>query len=107
VYFKLEVSLNLAISFQGQEPVTFATDERSGTLVTIRPLTIEEKQNLGGKFLICTAFTEEQPSTEVHAIFERLANNLPPKDNQEKEGWTRKQLMRSLNLLRGHPKAAI
>lgn len=99
MYFKLEVLLNkLAIGFQEQEPLTFATDDQQGTSVTIRPLTIDEKQNLKGNFLVCTAFTEEEPSSDVHIMFERLANNLMPEENQEKEGRARKQLLRSLDL---------
>ena len=46
MYFKLEVLLNkLAVGFQEQEPLTFAMGDQQGTTVTIRPLTIEEKEH--------------------------------------------------------------
>jgi hypothetical protein len=81
MYFKHQVLLNkLAIGFQEQEPLTFAMGDRQCTSVTIRPLTIEEKEKHKGQFLVCIAFTEEEPSSSVHAIFERLANNLMPED---------------------------
>jgi hypothetical protein len=81
MYFKLEVLLNkLAIGFQGQEPLTFAMGDQQGTSVTIRPLTIEEKEKYKGEFLVCTASTEEDPCSDVHVMFERLASNLMPED---------------------------
>jgi hypothetical protein len=90
--------LFLVVGATEGEPLTFATNERQDILVTIRPLTIDEKQKLKGKFLVCTAFTKAEPSTDVHTMFEGLAYNLMPQENQEKEQWTRKQLMRSLDL---------
>jgi hypothetical protein len=89
MYFKLEVLLNkLVIGFQEQEPLTFAMGDQHGTSVTIRPLTVEEKEKHKGQFLVCVAFTEEEPSSSVHAMFEGLANNLSddsknPKEKQE------------------------
>jgi hypothetical protein len=80
VYFKLEVLLNeLAIGFREQEPLIFALGEKLGS-VTIRQLTIEEKEKYKGQLLVCTAFTEDEPSSDVHVMFERLANNLMPED---------------------------
>ncbi len=45
---------------------------------TIRPLTIEEKEKYKGELLVCTALTEEEPSSDVRVMFERLGNNQMP-----------------------------
>src|SRR5215212_7516952 len=77
--FKLEVLLNkLAIGFQEQEPLTFSIGDQQGTSVTIRPLTIEEKEKHKGELLMCTALTEKEPSSDVRVIFERLRKNQMP-----------------------------
>lgn len=81
MYFKLEVLLNkLAIGFQEQEPLTLAMGDQQGTSVTIRPLTIEEKEKYKREFLVCAAFTEEEPSSSIQTMFERLEKKLMPED---------------------------
>jgi len=73
MYFKLEVLLNkLIIGFDKQQPLIFQTGDKQGTSVTIRPPTAEEKHKHKGEFLVCTALTEEDPTSEVRTTFERL-----------------------------------
>jgi hypothetical protein len=79
MHFKLEHVLNeLAVSFKDQEPLTLAYGDDHNASVMIRPLTAEEKEQYDGEGLMCTAFTEEEPSGDLLTIFERLANNLMP-----------------------------
>ena len=79
MHFKLEVLLNkLVIGFQEQEPLTFAIGDHQSTSVTIRPLTIEEKEKHKGELLMCTALTEQEPSSDVRLMFERLRSNQMP-----------------------------
>jgi hypothetical protein len=78
MYFKLEVLLNkLIMGFDNQQPLIFQTDEH-GTSVTIRPTTPEEKQERKGEFLLCTALTEEDPTSDVRTAFERLPQTPLP-----------------------------
>lgn len=86
MYFKHQVFLNeLSIGFREQEPLTFATSDREGPSVTIRPLTAEEKEKHKGRFLVCIAITEEEPSSSVYEIFKRLANKPNADDARLKE----------------------
>jgi hypothetical protein len=79
MYFKLEVILNkLIIGIDQQQPLVFQTGDKQGTSVTIRPPTSEEKQKHKGEFLVCTALTEEDPTSEVRTTFEQLPQQPSP-----------------------------
>ncbi|HEY6806142.1 MAG TPA: hypothetical protein VI306_21360 [Pyrinomonadaceae bacterium] len=79
MYFKLEVILNkLIIGFDNQQPLIFQTGDKQGTSVTIRLPTSEEKQKHKGEFLVCTALTEEEPTSEVRTVFQKLPQKPLP-----------------------------
>lgn len=86
MYFKLRVQLhNLAIGFYEQEPLTFSMGDPYGTSVVIRPPTVEEKQEQKAQFLVCCAFTEEEPPSDISTIFQRLLDRPTSERSQLEE----------------------
>ncbi|MCI0660304.1 MAG: hypothetical protein L0220_04450 [Acidobacteria bacterium] len=79
MFFKLESVLNdLTLSFYKQDSLTLASDDDSIMSVTIRPLTANEKGTHDGDGPLSIALTQEEPTGDLLAIFERLANNQMP-----------------------------
>jgi hypothetical protein len=89
MYFKVKVTLHkLTIGFHEQEPLTFRLGDQHGTSVMIRPPTVDEKEKQKGEFLVCFAFTEEEPPSGINKIFESLIQSASehPTEPDEKQG---------------------
>jgi hypothetical protein len=79
MYFKLKHVLNkFTFGFKGQEPLSFAFGDNQNTTISFRLLTADEKEKYKRDALLCTAITQEEPSDDVRALFDRLENNLMP-----------------------------